>query len=1066
MNLTKKNQGFTLIELLAVIIILSLIIMISSPTIVSIINNTKAKSSELSYNNIKKSSTLYVKESPYDITWAQSDNDNEYTCVSLETLINEGFLDRDEMLELFKDSEYVIQDNNNLNSISVRLTRNINSKSITKEEIEESATCSTDINLDIEVTPTINSITVKGICTSKNEPNTLSFSKDNINWEGESVTSPTTYTFNNNIKSLTKYTIYAKCTTSTGEYIVKKTTTLTSNYGVLNIKHTPNNACSNDKTITINSTTDITKDNYRIQYKLGNNSTWVDYNEPFKITANTTIYARYYADENNISDYISSTITTVDRGTPSINIKNITRTTNSSTVNYEVTTNSSCGTTSYICKYGTSQGNYPNTATATSTSCKISNLNSGTKYYYQIIVTNANGNQSTKEGEFFTNGKVTIKYNVNGGTITSTTTDTNNNTTYYWKTDSDGTIQRSTDNSTYSDVTSNILYGESLSSSGLANYNNSGYINVQKTGYKAVSGAEWKCLSGCSTSNKNFDQTTEYKDSDFCDASSSNCTVELGVNWKANTYTVSYNSNGGSGTMSSQTATYGQSFTIASNTFTKTGYTFAGWTTNSDGTDDGYNWTGWSGTWKYVNGQYGISNNKLVLYARWKANTYTVSYNSNGGSGTMSSQTATYGQSFTIASNTFTKTGYTFAGWTTNSDGTDDGYNWTGWSGTWKYVNGQYGISNNKLVLYARWSINSHYFDLNWNLDGSRVSSNNDSQIQAGLKVDGEDKGYVSDYYTKHPYGTAWEIYGVKLNGTTISYTSSGTIGDSNTSTTININTLNIGVNNSSYGTVSTSSLYVLRNATYSTSSNVLTLSDGRKVTATAKSATGYTTTFSSWSSTSGTISDAVTVKANFTRKANTYTLTYNNNSGSGCSSKTGTYGSTWGTLCTPTRSGYTFQGWYDGSTQVTKDTTVSGNRTVTAKWKQNCSLSNPSGCDVMYACKSASPDSYEKGFTAVLDHPAFENESGYSNVQYKTISTGSKVYILGKVTNKNNHVFYHVYVDGSFYSTNPYYGESVSGIDKDSKEGYIYEGCLKSTLPDGSGSNKYDKSCLNSCLS
>ena len=49
---------------------------------------------------------------------------------------------------------------------------------------------------------------------------------------------------------------------------------------------------------------------------------------------------------------------------------------------------------------------------------------------------------------------------------------------------------------------------------------------------------------------------------------------------------------------------YGTNTAIRSNTFTKTGYTFAGWTTRTDGVDDGYNWTGWSGTWKYVDGQY------------------------------------------------------------------------------------------------------------------------------------------------------------------------------------------------------------------------------------------------------------------------------------------------------------------------------------------------------------------------------------------------------------------------------------------------------------------------------
>ena len=40
----------------------------------------------------------------------------------------------------------------------------------------------------------------------------------------------------------------------------------------------------------------------------------------------------------------------------------------------------------------------------------------------------------------------------------------------------------------------------------------------------------------------------------------------------------------------------------------------------------------------------------------------------------MTSDTVSIGDTVTIKNNTFTKTGYTFTGWTTKSDGTDDGY--------------------------------------------------------------------------------------------------------------------------------------------------------------------------------------------------------------------------------------------------------------------------------------------------------------------------------------------------------------------------------------------------------
>ena len=73
---------------------------------------------------------------------------------------------------------------------------------------------------------------------------------------------------------------------------------------------------------------------------------------------------------------------------------------------------------------------------------------------------------------------------------------------------------------------------------------------------------------------------------------------------------------------------------------------------------------------------------------------------------------------------------------------------------------------------------------------------------------------------------------------------------------------------------------------------------------------------------------------------ANTYKLTYNNNGGTGCTSKTSTYNSTWGSpLCTPSRSGYTFDGWYtalSGGSKVTSSTKVSGNKTVYAHWTKN----------------------------------------------------------------------------------------------------------------------------------
>ncbi len=82
-------------------------------------------------------------------------------------------------------------------------------------------------------------------------------------------------------------------------------------------------------------------------------------------------------------------------------------------------------------------------------------------------------------------------------------------------------------------------------------------------------------------------------------------------------------------------------------------------------------------------------------------NTYTIAFNANGGTGSMGSITATYDHDVTLPANTFTRAGYTFAGWNTAADGT----------GT-AYVDGA-SVSNltqeagATVTLYAQWTQNN-----------------------------------------------------------------------------------------------------------------------------------------------------------------------------------------------------------------------------------------------------------------------------------------------------------------------------------------------------------------------
>ena len=148
-------------------------------------------------------------------------------------------------------------------------------------------------------------------------------------------------------------------------------------------------------------------------------------------------------------------------------------------------------------------------------------------------------------------------------------------------------------------------------------------------------------------------------------------------------YTVSFNANGGTGAPSSQTKWYGTNLTLSSTKPTKTGYSFTKWNTKSDG----------SGTSYYPGGTYS-SNSGATLYAIWTPNTYTVSYNLNGGTGSISNQTKIHDKTLTLTSTKPSRTNYEFVGWNTQSNG-----------GGTTYLPGSSYTSNSEIVLYAIWEI-------------------------------------------------------------------------------------------------------------------------------------------------------------------------------------------------------------------------------------------------------------------------------------------------------------------------------------------------------------------------
>lgn len=214
-------------------------------------------------------------------------------------------------------------------------------------------------------------------------------------------------------------------------------------------------------------------------------------------------------------------------------------------------------------------------------------------------------------------------------------------------------------------------------------------------------------------------------------------------------YTVSYNANGGSGAPSSQSKYYGKTLTLSSTKPSRTGYTFKGWATSS------------GGSVAYASGASYTANASVTLYAVWQANTYTIKYNANGGTGAPSSQTKTYGVTLTLSSTKPTRTSvnddgvtttYTFKGWATSSTATSV-----------SYASGAKYTANASVTLYAVWSTTTTVtqYDVTYNTNGG-------SDVSPQVKKKGTALTLRSTVPTKNGY--TFKGWGLSEDTTTVSY--------------------------------------------------------------------------------------------------------------------------------------------------------------------------------------------------------------------------------------------------------------------------------------------------------
>ena len=124
---------------------------------------------------------------------------------------------------------------------------------------------------------------------------------------------------------------------------------------------------------------------------------------------------------------------------------------------------------------------------------------------------------------------------------------------------------------------------------------------------------------------------------------------DLYAKWTINQYTISFEENGGS-TVADITQNYATAVTKPADP-TKTGHTFGGWYSDS-GCTTPYTFNTMPAT-------------DITLYAKWTINQYTISFEENGGS-TVADITQNYATTVTKPADP-TKTGYTFSGWFTDN---------------------------------------------------------------------------------------------------------------------------------------------------------------------------------------------------------------------------------------------------------------------------------------------------------------------------------------------------------------------------------------------------------------
>ncbi len=284
-------------------------------------------------------------------------------------------------------------------------------------------------------------------------------------------------------------------------------------------------------------------------------------------------------------------------------------------------------------------------------------------------------------------------------------------------------------------------------------------------------------------------------------------------------------------------------------------YTVTSEITLKDPSKTGYKFDGW-----YDNGIFSgskitkIEKNTIgdkTLYAKWNTIEYKITYNLNAGTNHTSNPAKYTVETSTITLQDPTKTGNEFAGWYDNS----------GLTGTpvTKILKG----STGDRTLYAKWNV-QYTITVTSNNPNMGTATSSLSKAIAGQEITltaVPKTGYVLKKYICADVDIGSNS---KFNMPSKNITVTAEFEDAS-----KVYTVSFSSSNTSIGTVDKSQVKVTTGTTFTTSKNVLTFSDGQKITATVKtsSQTDKINLMTGWSASSGTISANASIKAIFETK-------------------------------------------------------------------------------------------------------------------------------------------------------------------------------------------------------